>query len=75
MDVLVERWNRRTSLAGVRVHEATDLIDADRTIVDSIPCTSVVRTLLDVAAVDSRRVDPTRCSRTRCDVASPPSKR
>jgi very-short-patch-repair endonuclease len=58
MDVLVQRWNRRTSLAGVRVHEATDLIDADRTIIDSIPCTSVVRTLLDVAAViPARRSD------------------
>jgi hypothetical protein len=35
--------------AGIRVHSGTTLTQADVTVVDSIPCTSLARTLLDVA--------------------------
>jgi very-short-patch-repair endonuclease len=51
LEVLVPRWRRRQRRSDVRVHECTDLIGADRSIVDGIPCTSVVRTLLDAIAV------------------------
>lgn len=37
---------------GIRAFTATDLAPADRTVVDAIPCTSVARTLLGVAAVE-----------------------
>lgn len=47
---------RRSSLAhpGIRIHRATTLIDRDVTVRRSIPCTSVARTLLDLAARTTR---------------------
>lgn len=41
--------------AGIDAHRHGSLRPADRTSVDGIPCTSVSRTLLDLAAVVSRR--------------------
>lgn len=38
--------------AGVRLHRVADLTAADRSTVDAIPCTSVARTLLGIAAVE-----------------------
>ena len=40
---------------GVEVHRSTALTDADVTLVNGIPCTTVARTLLDLAAVVRRR--------------------
>jgi very-short-patch-repair endonuclease len=44
---------RRSSLAhpGIQIHRCTTLVPADVTIVDSIPCTTVSRTILDCSAV------------------------
>ncbi|HDH03575.1 MAG TPA: hypothetical protein ENH15_04955 [Actinobacteria bacterium] len=43
---------RRThEFAGVTVHQSTDLSDTDLTEVDRLPVTTVVRTLVDLAAV------------------------
>jgi very-short-patch-repair endonuclease len=53
-DVLTHRWARRTARSGTKVHEARDLIGADRHQRDAIPCTSIVRTLLDLPAVVHR---------------------
>lgn len=52
-EVLVPRWSRRGSRAPGRspTHETLDLRGADRSARAGIPCTSVVRTLLDLAAV------------------------
>ena len=41
--------------AGVRAHLATTLRERDRDVVDGIPCTSVARTLLDVASASTPR--------------------
>jgi hypothetical protein len=45
---------RRCRIAGVRVHEGTLLL-ADVTDIEGIPCTTVARTLLDLAAVVDRQ--------------------
>jgi len=50
-EVLTERWMRRQRRPNVMVHETNHLMGTDRTEVDGIQCTSVVRTLLDVAGV------------------------
>jgi hypothetical protein len=52
-EVLVPRWSRRgtRSTSRATTHETLDLVGADRSARDGIPCTSIVRTLLDVAAV------------------------
>jgi very-short-patch-repair endonuclease len=50
-EVLTERWARRQRRPDVRVHETNQLLGADRTVVNGVPCTSVVRTLLDNAGV------------------------
>jgi Protein of unknown function (DUF559) len=54
---------RRSSLSrpGIRVHRSTRLTRVDRTSVDGIPCTSVARTLLDLAAVVHQRVLERAC--------------
>ena len=54
---------RRAGLSrpGIRVHRSTCLTPADRTSVDGIPCTSVARTLLDLAEVTHRRVLERAC--------------
>lgn len=45
-------WRRRD---GLQIHRSATLASQDATVVDGIPCTSVARTLLDVAAVLPRR--------------------
>lgn len=49
--VLVSRRGGRGH-TGIKVHRSYLLEAADRTIVDGIPCTSVARTLLDIAATE-----------------------
>jgi hypothetical protein len=41
----------RSQVGTVRCHESTDLHLADPTVIDGIPCTGVVRTLVDLGAV------------------------
>ena len=41
--------------AGIQVHRSTTLTEADTTVVNGIPCTSVARTLFDVAELVNRR--------------------
>jgi Transcriptional regulator, AbiEi antitoxin len=43
------------SRSGVRAHRSTSLGEADRSIVDGIPCTSVARSVLDSAVAIGRR--------------------
>jgi len=51
-EVVVERWHRRRScLVDVIVHESKDLKACDLDERDGIPCTSLVRTLVDLPAV------------------------
>jgi very-short-patch-repair endonuclease len=54
-EVTTPRWLRPARRTGVIVHESTDLADIDRTTRCGIPCTTPVRTLLDLAAVASPR--------------------
>ena len=53
-DISLPRRSARTR-AGVRVHATTTLRPEDVTIHEGIPCTTVARTLLDLAEVISRR--------------------
>ncbi len=48
IEVTCPRW-RRTRHRGLVVHESTAIDDADRTVVEGIPCTSAARTLFDLA--------------------------
>jgi very-short-patch-repair endonuclease/predicted transcriptional regulator of viral defense system len=48
---------------GIFIHRSTTLADADRTVVDGIPCTSVARTLLDLSTVVTRRGLELACDR------------
>lgn len=50
IEVVTERWQRRRRSAW-RVHETKDLRGVDHAAVDGIPCTSLVRTLVDLPAV------------------------
>ena len=54
IDVTVPRRSRRKH-DGVAVHCSTTLTDKDITVVNNIPCTTVARTLLDLAEVVTRR--------------------
>jgi predicted transcriptional regulator of viral defense system len=54
VDVTVPRRSRRAH-PGIDVHRSTILTDTDVTTVGGIPCTTVARTLLDLAAVLQRR--------------------
>jgi len=54
IEVLVERWKRSSRHDGYTVHEAKDLRGVDLTTRNGIPCTSVVRTLLDLPGVEHR---------------------
>jgi hypothetical protein len=54
IDVTVRRRSGRRR-EGIDVHRSTELTDADVTFVNGIACTSVARTLLDLAAVLPRR--------------------
>jgi very-short-patch-repair endonuclease len=49
--VLVNRGGGRGH-PGIKVHRSYLLEAADRTVIDGIPCTSVARTLLDIAATE-----------------------
>lgn len=53
VDVLVLRTGTRSR--GVRPHRVRAIRDQDRSIVDGIPCTSLARTLLDMATTESER--------------------
>jgi very-short-patch-repair endonuclease len=50
IEVTTDRWQRRRRERFI-VHEAKDLIEQDRVVIDGIPCTSLIRTLLDLPAV------------------------
>lgn len=52
IEVVAERWLRRPrGHEGVILHETKDLVAADIDVVDGIPCTSLIRTLVDLPAV------------------------
>lgn len=56
VDVLTLRTTE--SRPGLRPHRAREILEEDRAVVDGIPCTSVARTLVDLAAgADERAVD------------------
>ena len=52
IEVVVERWRRSSMHDGYKVHETKDLRPVDLTTCYGIPCTSLIRTLLDVPAVE-----------------------
>jgi very-short-patch-repair endonuclease len=52
IEVVSPRWKRRRRLSCI-VHESTSLRDIDLTAVNGVPCTSLVRTLVDLPAVCS----------------------
>jgi hypothetical protein len=54
VDVIVPRRSARQR-PGIRVHRSDTLHPDDRTVVDGIPCTSVARTLVDLAGELNRR--------------------
>jgi hypothetical protein len=54
IEVVVQRWRRSSQHPGYRVHETKDLQGVDLTHRYGIPCTSLVRTLIDLPAVESR---------------------
>ena len=54
IDVTVPRRSRRKH-AGIKVHCSTTLTDQDVTEVNNIPCTTVARTLFDLAEVVTQR--------------------
>lgn len=60
LDVTVPR-RVRLSRPGIRVHCSTCLSDNDRTVVRGVPCTSVPRTLVDLAVVATRPVLERAC--------------
>ena len=47
-----ERGHRRD---GIRIHDGLTLTDADITVIDNIPCTTLARTLLDICEDATRR--------------------
>ncbi len=51
LEVLVPRWSRRQKRTSVVVHESKTFGPTDQTVIDGIPCTSIVRTILDLPAV------------------------
>ena len=52
IEVVVQRWRRSSKHDGYTVHETKDLRGVDLTSRHGIPCTSLVRTLLDLPAVE-----------------------
>jgi hypothetical protein len=57
IDVTVPRRAARAH-DGIKVHRSTTLSDTDDTVVNKIPCTTVARTLFDIAEViDQRRLE------------------
>lgn len=57
------RGSRGRERRGIRVHGAATLIARDVTVVDGIPCTTLARTLLDVAEDATRREVERACDR------------
>jgi hypothetical protein len=53
-ELVSERWRRRVDNPAI-LHETRDLRAIDTTVVDGIPVTTVVRTLIDLGAVAPRR--------------------
>ena len=51
IEIVVERWRRSGRRPPYVVHETKDLRGSDMTTVRGIPCTSLVRTLVDLPAV------------------------
>jgi predicted transcriptional regulator of viral defense system len=49
------RAARGRAIPGIRAHRSATLTEADVEIVDGIPCTSLARTLLDIAEDGTRR--------------------
>jgi hypothetical protein len=64
VEVTVER-SAGLSRPGIRIHRSRCLSDADRCVVRGIPCTSVPRTLLDVAASVPRPVLERACDQAQ----------
>ena len=63
-NVDVTSWGRTgRSRPGIEVHRATGLDERDVTTVERIPCTTVARTLLDLAEVVDRRALERACDR------------
>jgi len=54
IDITIPRRSSRRH-ADVRLHRSTTLLDADTTVVDGIPCTTVARTMFDLADALNRR--------------------
>lgn len=52
IEVIAERWRRSSRRTFYKVHETKDLRGADVDERDGIACTSLVRTLIDLAAVE-----------------------
>ena len=50
-DVVVRRWERRPNASVRFLHESTRLTEADVTVVDGIPCTTIEWTLIHLGAV------------------------
>lgn len=50
IEISTDRWSRRRRETW-RLHESKDLRASDHDIVDDVPCTSLVRTLIDLPAV------------------------
>jgi len=50
-DVVVRRWHRRPNDSVRFLHESTRLTDADVTVVDGIPCTTIEWTLIHLGSV------------------------
>lgn len=51
VELVTERWTRRPRPFGTTVHESKDLAAGDVDERDCIPCTSLVRTLVDLPAI------------------------
>jgi hypothetical protein len=52
--VTVERWRRSSKKTAYTIHESKDLRGGDLTQRDGIPCTSLIRTVIDLPAVEHR---------------------
>jgi hypothetical protein len=52
IEIVVERWKRSSMHDGYVVHETKDIRGVDLASRHGIPCTSLVRTLIDLAAVE-----------------------
>ncbi len=57
------RGQRGRTLPGVRTHGAASLTAADVTVIDNIPCTTLARTLLDLAEDATQREVERACDR------------